>query len=256
QAVQRAVLTPYGLPVNEAWDVAPDPYGAAKWKLLDADSDGKHDAAWSGPAVLLDPKQKIALPITKAPIAFVRSGARAWCILDGLKTLASEDLGSGAVTIGEATGQGMLSLALDGLDAAEKKRATNAMRRLWPRMVLHGSPWPDPVADVGSDVMAEESGLKGLEYAMVSVVGTDASSMIFELDRDALSPSPGEMEKRARKGQGVDMAWVRRSQTEWFFYDTDHDGAFDVVLFLPPAGEVEGFRVSGGRVVRARDLDA
>jgi hypothetical protein len=90
---------------------------------------------------------------------------------------------------------------------------------------------------------------------VVSVVGTGNASLVFELDRDAVSTSPAEMERRARKGQGADMAWVRRSETEWFLYDTDHDGTFDVMLFQPSTGPLEAFRWDGAGVKRAPELD-
>jgi hypothetical protein len=82
-----------------------------------------------------------------------------------------------------------------------------------------------------------------------------SSSLIFETDREHVASSPAEMERRAKKGQGADMAWVRRSETEWFLYDTDHDGTFDVMLFQAPTGPIEGFRLEGGVVKRDASLD-
>lgn len=252
-ALEKNVLAPYGLAINEPLDVVPDPYAVARWKLFDADGDRKFDSAYAGATVLIDPKEALAEPITQAPIAVVRRERRTWALI-GTQTLASEDGDSGAVTFGDARGQLFAARLLDGLDEHEKKRTKLALRRLVPRLAAEGSPWPHPVADVGTDVLAEESGIKGLEHAVVSVVGLWGSSLIFELDRAQVA-SPGEMEKRARRGQGADMAWVRRSQTEWFLYDTDHDGAFDVMLFQPPTGAVEGFRLENGVVKRAPELD-
>jgi S1-C subfamily serine protease len=254
EKIEKAVLEPWGLPVNEPLDQAPNPYAAARWRLVDADGDRKIDSAIWGTTVLIDPRQAFSQPIRHAPIALVRKERRAWCLLPS-QTLATEDAESGAVTLGDARGRTLLPLALEGLDPTERKRALTAVRRLAPRLFTQGSPWPNPVADVGADVVAEESGVKGLEYAVVSVVGSGNASLVFEVDRDTVSPSPGEMERRARKGQGVDMAWVRRSETEWFLYDTDHDGTLDVMLFQPPTGPVEAFRYQDGAVKRAPELD-
>ena len=65
--------------------------------------------------------------------------------------------------------------------------------------------------------------------------------------------SAGEMERRALKGQGVDLAWVKRSETEWFLYDLDREGTYEVMLFKAPGGgPVEGYRRDAqGAVVRA-----
>lgn len=253
-ALERGVLAPYGLAINAPLDQVPDPYAVAKWKLLDADGDRKIDSAWSGATVLIDPKQTIAEPISKAPIALVRNERRGWAVLAG-ETLASEDADSGAVTFGDARGQLFASRLLAGLGDAEKKRARAALKRLSPKLLTEGAPWPHPVADVGFDVFAEQSGIKGLEHAVVSVVGVGSSSLIFEADRDQVASSPAEMERRAKKGQGADMAWVRRSETEWFLYDTDRDGTFDVMLFQAPTGPIEGFRLEGGVVKRDASLD-
>lgn len=255
EALERAVLGPYGLTVNAPLDQVPDPYAAAKWKLLDADGDRKIDSAYSGATVLLDPKQTgFAEPISKAPIALLRKERRGWAVLEG-ETLASEDADSGAVTFGDARGQLFAARLLSGLGDVEKKRARAALKRLAPRLLTQGAPWPHPVADVGLDVLAEESGIKGLEHAVVSVVGVGSSSLIFETDREHVASSPAEMERRAKQGQGADMAWVRRSETEWFLYDTDRDGAFDVMLFQAPTGPIEGFRLEGGVVKRDPSLD-
>ena len=48
---------------------------------------------------------------------------------------------------------------------------------------------------------------------------------------------------------------MRRSETEWFLYDTDHDGAFDLALFQPPTGATEAFKLTNGQVQRAPELD-
>lgn len=255
-AVETAVLEPFGLAVNEPLDVVPNPYAAAKWHLYDADQDRRFDSAWSGTSVLVDPKQTLAAPVTKAPLAFVRRGARGWCVLEIGTVLASEDAASGAITQGPRRGELMAAVALEGLGEPERKRARAALRKLLPKLNVEGAPWPSPLLEAGGDLIAEDSGVKGFGHAVVSVVGTGTSALLFELDRDAVSSSASEMERRAKRGQGADMAWVRRSETEWFLYDTDHDGAFDVMLFQAPSGPLEAFRMTAGKPVRAPELDA
>src|SRR5258705_7797068 len=78
EALERTVLKPFGLAIAEPLDVVPDPYLAKKWRLYDADGDGKHESAWAGTTVLIDPKQALEEPVSKAPIALVRKERRAW----------------------------------------------------------------------------------------------------------------------------------------------------------------------------------
>jgi hypothetical protein len=255
EAIDLRVLALHGFPVNLPIDQAPDPYAARAWKLRDFDGDSKPEAAIAGSAFVIDPKETLKAPITKAPIAVVRRGRNAWCLL-GDRVLVSEDAQSGAVTYGPDASRPAAALMREGLSDAEQQRVSRALRVLMPAMATKGNIWPDPVRDVGTDVLAEETGISGLGNAAVSVVGEDRSSLMLELDRDAIASTPGEMERRAKTGKSAfDFAWIRRSETEWFLYDTDRDGTYDVALFLPPGRAAEGYRLVNGTVTRATELD-
>ncbi|MBK7863379.1 MAG: trypsin-like peptidase domain-containing protein [Archangiaceae bacterium] len=254
EAVEKGVLEPWGMPVNDTLEHVPDPYAATGWKLIDADGDLKNDAAYSGTTVVLDPAQALTEPIRQAPIAVVQRERRAWCIA-GARSWATEDASSGAITTGDSRGHLLLEEALAPLSPDQRARARKALRRVLPALVLEGSPWPDPVRDVGTSVYADPSGVKGLEYAAVSVSGRGHDAALL-FDLDPTTSGPGEMERRARKQAGFEMAWVRRSETEWFLYDTDHDGSFDVMLFLAPVGTAIAFRRQvDGAGHRAPELD-
>ncbi len=253
--VDREALLPCGLGIAQPLDHVPDPYAANDWELEDYDRDGKFESGYSRAAVVIDPKQRLAAPVKSAPVAIMRFEESGWYVVNG-ETHATSDFRSGAITEGAAKGQLAMSLIFSGLDATERKRVRGAMRQHNAALVSEGSPWPHPVADVGADLLAEESGVKGLEWAVVSAAGGEGrSSLMFELDREHVGGSARDMERRARAGQGTDMAWVQRSACEWFLYDTDRDGAFDVMLFKAPRAPIEGFRRVKGAIERAPELD-
>lgn len=252
--VDSQALAAVGLVILQPLDQVPDPYASRAWELFDYDGDGKKDCGYSSAAIVIDPRQQLAAPVTKAPIAIMPMYTEGWYVVNGTAH-GTLDYRSGAVTSGPATGQLATSLMTAGLSEHEARRVRLALKKLVKHQLTSGKPWPDPVADVGNDVRADDTGVEGLRRAAVSVVGDLNSALLFELDRDAVSGSAGEMERRARKGDGFDMAWVRRSETEWFLYDTDRDGAWDVLLFKPPGGTLEGFRRTRGEITRAPELD-
>jgi hypothetical protein len=75
-----------------------------------------------------------------------------------------------------------------------------------------GFPYPDPLREIGDDVHAESSGVPGLEWSAVSLVGgrEDPSALVYELDEEALANSSAEArEDDVRKAAlGTDFAWV------------------------------------------------
>ncbi|MBL8951353.1 MAG: trypsin-like peptidase domain-containing protein [Myxococcaceae bacterium] len=252
--VDEEALYPVGLAINQPIDLPPDPFKAREWELFDYDGDGKNECGTSGSVVIIDPKEQLTEPIAKAPLALMRQLGRIWYFI-GDATHATEDPWSGAVTSGPARGQLATALMTAGATPEETQRIRASLGGLAPRVRTAGAVWPDPYRDVGTDVKADDSGVQGAKLAAVSIVGTDASAMLFELDLENVADSRAEMEQRARKGEGFDLAWVKRSKTEWFLYDTDRDGEFDVMIFKPPSGVVEGFRRKGGVIDRDAELD-
>lgn len=210
-------------------------------------------------------KQRAARP----SVAIVQRGPRRWYFVgsDGHFTLLllsvenTPELVAGAWALGargEPGEEQPLWFGRDALHAvtgfftgAEQARLRTALGAtvVWrPRPAPPPGGFPHPVLDVGVDVRVEESGVADYQAAAVSVVGarSEASSLVFELDKAALK-GLAEVDREAavlKGAQGTDFAWTSRGGVEWYQYDTDHDGAFDVVLVR-----------SGERTVARRIVD-
>lgn len=249
--------------------------------LRDTDGDGKADAAIvttiSGVRVLLDPSQQVLPASSPAEVAAAvqkgqrlttaelsSSSQRTWglvgtadhrlalgCslrpeIVDDAFFLAPEGRGAAKP---ELFGAPLAKAMALGYAGDERLRLAGAIAvtdgRRAPTDVR--SPYPDPLRDVGADILAESSGVPGLEWSAVSIIGgrEDPSAMVFELDVAALSNVSAEAREDAvRKfAPGTDFAWVGWSGWQWFSYDTDGDGQFDVVL-ITHGGKLEARRVA------------
>lgn len=249
--------------------------------LRDTDRNGKYDAAvvstLSGVRVVLDPAEQVLPAATPGSVAkalqkgealtsaqIVTSSARTW----GLVGSADHRLALSCAVDPEVV-EDAFFVAPEGRGAAkpelfgaplgkamalhyqgdERARLAGAVAvtdgRAAPQQI--NSPFLDPLRDIGTDVLAEDSGVAGLEWAVVSVVGgrAAASALVFELDADALKGLSPEKREAAVKAAapGTDFAWVGWGPWQWFSYDTDGDGAFDVVL-ISRGGKVEARRVA------------
>ncbi|GMU62539.1 MAG: hypothetical protein AMXMBFR34_43020 [Myxococcaceae bacterium] len=256
--------------------------------LKDADGDGKVDLALvstaSGVRVLMDPAQRL-LPDLKASevsaqlqkgvlhtdVELVNVRGRTW----GLVGSADHRLALSSKA-GEGIVEDAFFLEPEGRGAARPELVGAALSRV-VRMHFSGaerarleagydvmdgrtsgpkppSLYPDPVKDIGKDILAEESGVDGFKWAVVSIVGErgGGSSLVIELDAKALEGlSPEAREDVVRKGAaGTDFAWVGWGAWAWASYDLDADGAFDVVL-ISRDGKVEGRRVAKDGTVTA-----
>ena len=118
---------------------------------------------------------------------------------------------------------------------------------------------PHPVFDVGTDIVSETPSVAGYANAVIWVEGagtTRATGLLFDLDLGAQkAKTPAQLEKLAAQGAfPAEFAWVQRGRHEWFLYDTNHDGRFDVILFRAEA-VVAAMRVDDkGRVTSAPEL--
>ena len=107
----------------------------------------------------------------------------------------------------------------------------------WEATGKAAGPVPHPIFDVGDDIQAETPpDVAGFANGVLSVLSTGtsrASSLVFDLDKDAQkAKSVAEIEKKAKAGTFAgEFAWVQRGRHEWFLYDTNHDGKWDTVLF-------------------------
>lgn len=249
--------------------------------LRDTDRDGKADAAivttLSGVRVLLDPAQRVLPSTSPAAIAAAvqkgealttaelsSSSQRTWglvgtadhrlalgCslrpeVVDDAFFLAPEGRGAAKP---ELYGAPLAKAMALGYSGDERVRLAGAIAvtdgRRAPSDVR--SPYPDPLREIGDDVLAESSGVPGLEWSAVSIIGgrEDPSSMVFELDEAALAKTSAESREDAvrKAAPGTDFAWVGWSGWQWFSYDTDADGIFDVVL-ISHDGKLEARRVA------------
>lgn len=193
-------------------------------------------------------------------VSFVERGDKLWAFFDtnGDKKfdlcLFSSDSSSGAVTQAWTINESGMSdkerpeflgamigrpQAAFGFSAGETARYSAILKNLrvpWEATTKSTTPQPHPILDVGTDIIAETPELPGYANAVLSVLSvgtTKASSLVFDLDKDAQkAKSPGDVEKKAQGGAfPAEFAWVQRGRHEWFLYDTNHDGKFDLVLF-------------------------
>lgn len=256
----------------------------------DADGDGHIDAVkvitLFGARLVLDPTQRViagstpetlrealeaGTPLTT--LSLVKVEDRNWVLLgpadsrvallrDRLPSVISAGYSMGGAEGGAerpeyfgASYERVLALAHMG---AERAWVRNAVAGDVSRAAgdLRGGPFIDPVRDLSGDVSVESSGVPGLEWAVASLdtgrVGLTA--LLYELDADALRGVSVDARKRAVEahGPGTDLAIVQWGDWRWFLYDTDADGAFDIV-FVHHAGVLAARRVSKDGRVTADD---
>jgi S1-C subfamily serine protease len=190
------VLVPWGLAPKQPLEHMPS-IANVKWKRYDEHS------RWSDSGdVQLDPD-----------ITIVRRGKRAWWKTGDL-LLATEDADSGAADLVlkngvpqlEQAGGLFASLGLQHLSGLERQRAKEELQKLAPAFAS------DDLLDVGPNRTQEDP-------AVESISGPRGVGLLIRLS-----------------GPGVDMAWIRRGDAEWFLYDTDGKGSFDVTLYKPKRG--------------------
>jgi S1-C subfamily serine protease len=135
-------------------------------------------------------------------ITIVLRGRRGWW-KRGDELFATDDVESGAITFPAAkAGRLFAAEGLKHLSDTERRRVLDGLRRFVPPF---GS---DELLDVGSTRHIEENGI------VESLSGPRGVALLIKLD-----------------GKNTDMAWVRRGDAEWFLYDTEGKGTFDVTLF-------------------------
>ena len=125
----------------------------------------------------------------------------------------------------------------------------------------------DFAADEGMGSLPEPTGgrarfrfreVKGLPKNSV-VEGSNAT--LIDVDHDTkIDPKLGDKtdpDKLVRDGKfDAEVAIVHRGASDWIYYDTDADGKFDLVLFVPVAGQdsTQAFRLAKGAT--ALEIDA
>ncbi|MEW5740434.1 MAG: S1C family serine protease [Myxococcota bacterium] len=249
--------------------------------LSDADRDGRPDLAVAftaaGVRVLVDPAQRVLPGLKPAEVAagiqkgtlhtdveFVSTRGRTWGFVGSTDHRLALSSASGEGIVEDAfflapEGRGLtrpelygaalsrvVRMHFTGVERARLEAGYEVMdaRKSGPRP---SGLYPDAIKDVGTDVLAEESGVDGFKWAAVSIVGErgGGSSLVFELDAKALEGvTPEAREEAVRKGgSGTDFTWVGWGAWAWASYDLDADGAFDVVL-ISHGGKLEGRRVA------------
>lgn len=282
-----AALVPSLLPLvglSRPGDPAQPPADATPTSALvlgDGDGDGKQDFALattvSGARVLLDPAQavlpglrvdeareRLAQGTLATRAVLVSDWGRTWGLVDAAGQRLALASKTGREVVEDAfvyspTGRGEARPEWWGtivdravamhFDGEERERLAAALARASaqskPRRFDGG--FPSPLVEL-VDPLAEDSGVPGLEWAVVSLVGArgDASAMVFELEPDAIKgQSAAQREAAVKKGgAGTDFAWMSWGDWRWFFYDLDADGAFEVVLIR------RGARLEARRVGR------
>ncbi len=216
-------------------------------------------------------------------VSFVERGEKLWAFFDTnadhkFDLLAEcTDSGSGGIThawaltdngelgkerpdlVGQLLGRALPAFGLSPTEATRYQSILRTLHVPWEVSAKAATAQPHPIFDVGTDVLSETPAAQGFANAVISVVGSgekQRASLLFDLDANAeKAKSPAQLEKLAAQGSfPAEFAWVQRGRHEWFLYDTNHDGRFDVVLFKGATATV-AFRVDEkGAVTAAPEL--
>jgi hypothetical protein len=206
-----------------------------------------------------------------ADMAIVAHKNKAWAFYDRTGTgkfdllLYTSDMHTGAVSdayhlvdgkLGdpapEHVGLRLVRPKLFASPVAAKRLATAAHVHCQPFLVADNESLgalPSVLLDGEAEADFAEVELPGFETAAVSLEGDDTMSLLLDVDRDSfkgMRTPPADVNAFVAKGQfKAEIAFVARADARWAFYDTDHDGHFDLALFVPKgANEVkQAFRI-------------
>ena len=115
---------------------------------------------------------------------------------------------------------------------------------------------PDPISGRPHFRFREVKGLPKnsvIEGSYATLIDVDHDT---KLDKNPKLAAATDPDKLVRDGKfDAEVAIVHRGSADWIYYDTDADGAFDRVLFVPVAGEdpTQAFRIAKGAT--ALELD-
>ncbi len=115
---------------------------------------------------------------------------------------------------------------------------------------------PDPISGRPHFRFREVKGLPKnsvIEGSYATLIDVDHDT---KLDKNPKLAAATDPDKLVRDGKfDAEVAIVHRGSADWIYYDTDADGAFDLVLFVPVAGEdpTQAFRIAKGAT--ALELD-
>ncbi len=191
--------------------------GTSVWALYDTDNDAKFD---------------LALTSSNGD-ASVATGA--WRLGKGAPTAAPENIG-----------RKLLRPGLVGFPrAAPALRALSSETAGDEGLGSLPAPMPSKAAFKVHDVKGSPAG------TAVEAASFPWSYQLFDIDHNTKIPPKTDVQKVVADGKyDAEVAVVRRIGADgivsWVYYDTDGDGAFDLVLFVPKSGQdpTQAFRLT------------
>jgi S1-C subfamily serine protease len=267
--------SPVALAAAAKASALPDPLAVGTdGRFVDSDSNGKSDALFASGSYskgfLLDPDEKTVGAFkpddsaaealkTKAvapEVSILLQGPHAWAFYDTnddgkfdlvLATQAASTGGLFATSAFRLTPGGDMTPAPDQLGRKLLRTAIVTAPRVRTALRLTGYDFaqdeaagslPDPRPPVGHYMFHE---VKGLPRGTVieSIGGTDfARGTLIDLDASARVAETADPEKVAHDPKvHAELAIMRRVEGSWYYYDTDGDHQFDLVLFVPSGAE-------------------
>jgi S1-C subfamily serine protease len=269
-------VSPTALAAAAKASALPDPLAVGtQGRFVDSDANGKSDALFArgsySRGFLLDPDEKTASAFkpndsaedalkakSVAPeVSILFQGTNAWAYYDTnddgkfdlvLATQAASSSGGlFATSAFRLTPGGDMTPAPDQLGRNVLRAAIVTAPRVRTELRLTGydiaqdeagGSLPDARPPKGHYMFHE---VKGFPRATVieAIGGTNfARGTLIDLDASAQVPETADPEKVANDPKvHAEMAVLRRAEGAWYYYDTDGDHKFDLVLFVPLGAE-------------------